>query len=75
MWCLEKDGEYRVDRCCEIEVLFKLKEKRNSVHKIKRRKDNWIGHVLPRNCLLKHVTEKKKNKGKFISNRKTRKKT
>jgi hypothetical protein len=25
----------------------------------KRRKFNWICHILPRNCLLKHVTEGK----------------
>jgi len=24
---------------------------------IKRIKDNWVGHILRRNCLLKHVTE------------------
>jgi len=23
------------------------------------RKANWIGHILPRNCLLKHVIEGK----------------
>jgi hypothetical protein len=23
----------------------------------RRRKANWIGHILRRNCLLKHVTE------------------
>jgi hypothetical protein len=26
---------------------------------IKRRKANWIGHILRRNCHLKHVTEGK----------------
>ena len=26
---------------------------------IKRRKDNWIGHIVPKNWLLKHVTEGK----------------
>jgi hypothetical protein len=25
----------------------------------KRRKANWLGHVLGRNCLLKHITEEK----------------
>jgi hypothetical protein len=25
----------------------------------KRRNANWIGHILPRNCLLKHITEGK----------------
>jgi hypothetical protein len=29
------------------------------VHTIKRRKANWIGHILRRNCLLKHVIEGK----------------
>jgi hypothetical protein len=26
---------------------------------IKRKKANWVGHVLRRNCLLKHVIEGK----------------
>jgi hypothetical protein len=39
------------------EVLHRVKEERNIVHTIKRRKANWIGHILRRNCLLKHVTE------------------
>jgi hypothetical protein len=59
MWYLEKDGECRVDRCYESEVLHKLEEERNIPHRIKRMKDNWVGPVLPRNCLLKHVTEEK----------------
>jgi hypothetical protein len=34
-------------------------EERNILHAIKRRKANWIGHNLRRNCLLKHVIEGK----------------
>jgi hypothetical protein len=34
-----------------------VKEERNIPHKIQRRKANWTGHVLRRNCLLKHVIE------------------
>jgi hypothetical protein len=30
------------------------------IQAIKRRKDNWIGHIVPKNWLLKHVTEGKK---------------
>jgi hypothetical protein len=41
------------------EVLHRDKEERNIVHTIKRRKANWIDHILRRNCLLKHVTEGK----------------
>jgi hypothetical protein len=41
------------------EILHRVKEERNILHKIKRRKANWIGHILRRNCLLKHVIEGK----------------
>jgi len=41
------------------EVLHTVKEERNILHTIKRRKANWIGHILRRNCLLKHVIEGK----------------
>jgi hypothetical protein len=41
------------------EVLHKVKEERNILHTIKRRQANWIGHILRRNCLLKHVIEGK----------------
>jgi hypothetical protein len=41
------------------EVLHRVKEERNIVHTIKRRKANWICHILRRNCLLKHVIEGK----------------
>jgi hypothetical protein len=36
-----------------------VQEERNILHTIKRRKANWIGHILRRNCLLKHVIEGK----------------
>ena len=37
------------------EVLHSLKEERNILHTIKQRKINRFGHILRRNCLLKHV--------------------
>jgi hypothetical protein len=43
------------DRVRKEEVLHRVKEERNILHTIKRRKANWIGHILCRNCLLKHV--------------------
>jgi hypothetical protein len=39
------------------EVLHGVKEVRNILHKIKRRKANRIGHVLRRNCHLRHILE------------------
>ena len=32
---------------------------RNILHEIRKRKANWIGHILRRNCLLQRVTEGK----------------
>jgi hypothetical protein len=47
------------DRVRNKEVLGRVKEERNIVYTIKGRKANWIGHILHRNCLLKHVIEGK----------------
>jgi len=55
-------------------VLHRVKAKRNIVHTVKRRKADWIGHVLRGNCLLKHVSEGKDIE-KNISEVKARKKT
>ena len=41
------------------EVLDRFKEEMNILHTIKRRKVNWIGHILQRNCLLKQATDGK----------------
>jgi hypothetical protein len=39
--------------------LLGVKEEMNVLQSIKRSKANWIGHILRRNCLLKHVIEGK----------------
>jgi hypothetical protein len=44
---------------CILPVLQRVKEERNIIQNIKRRKANWIGHILRRNCLLKHVIKGK----------------
>jgi len=41
------------------EVLRRVKEGRNILHIAKRRKANWIGHILSRSYLLEHVIEGK----------------
>jgi hypothetical protein len=38
---------------------LKVKEQRNTLHEIRKRKANWIGHILRRNCLLQRVIEGK----------------
>jgi hypothetical protein len=51
-----------------------VKEDRNKLHKIKRRRTKFNGNILHRNCLLKHVIGEK-DRGKDRSEGKTRKKT
>ena len=41
-------------------MLLRVNEQRNILHEIRKRKGNWIGHILHRNCLLKQVIEGKK---------------
>ena len=41
------------------EVLLRVNEQRKILHEIRKRKANWIGHILRRNCLLIHVIERK----------------
>ena len=40
-----------------VDVLLRINEQRNILHEIRKRKANWIGHILRRNCLLKQVIE------------------
>ena len=47
------------DRVRNEEVLRRVKEEKNIIHTVKRRKANWIGHIFCRNCLMKHIIEGK----------------
>ena len=51
------------DRVKDGEVLGRVNEKRNILYAVDRRKANWIGHMLRRNCLLKQVIEEKVGEG------------
>jgi hypothetical protein len=54
------------------EVLRRVKEQRNILHEIRKRKANWIDHILPRNCLLQRVTEGKIQGGIEVTGRRGR---
>jgi hypothetical protein len=57
---LEKDGKSSwTDHVRNEEELITVNEQRNILHEIIKRKANWIGHILRRNCLLKQVFEGK----------------
>ena len=40
-------------------MLLRVNEHRNILNEIRKRKANWIGHILRRNCLLQQVIEGK----------------
>jgi hypothetical protein len=54
------------------EVLHKVNLERNVLQTIERRKANWIGHILRRNCLLKHVIVGKVERRTVVTGRRKR---
>jgi len=54
------------------EVLLRVKEQRNILHEIRKRKANWIGHIFRRNCLLQRVIEGKTQGGMEVTGRRRR---
>jgi hypothetical protein len=48
-----------IDHVRNEEVLLRVNEQINILHEMRKRKANWIGHILRRNCLLKQVMEGK----------------
>ena len=43
----------------DLQIVCAFNEQRNILHEIRKRKANWIGHILRRNCLLQQVIEGK----------------
>jgi hypothetical protein len=75
MWCWRRMKKISwTDRVRNDEILQRVKKDRNIIQTIKISKANWIGHILRRNCLLKHVIEGKTER-RIKSDGKTRKKT
>jgi len=60
MWCWRRMEKISwTDHVRNEEVLLRVNEQRNILHETRKRKANWIGHILHRNCLLKQVIEGK----------------
>ena len=63
----------QLDRSCEKwRSITRVKEQRNILHEISKRKANWIGHILPRNCLVQGVIEGKIKGGIEVTGRRGR---
>jgi len=73
MWCWRRMEKIRwTDHVRNEDVLLRVKERRNILHEIRKRKVNWIGHILRRNCLLQRVTEGKIQGGIEVTGRQER---
>ena len=58
MWCWRKMEKISwTDHVRNEEVLLRVSGQRNILHEIRKRKANWIGHILRRNCFVQQVIE------------------
>ena len=60
------------DHVINEKVLLRVMEQRNILHGIRKRKANWIGHILCRNCLLQRAIEGKIQGGIEVTGRQGR---
>jgi hypothetical protein len=51
---------------------LRVNEQRNILHEIRKRKANWIGHILSSNCLLQQVIAGKIKGGIKVTGRRGR---
>jgi hypothetical protein len=51
------------DNARNKEVLLRVKEQKNILHEISKKKANWIGYILRKNCLLRQVIEERQKEG------------
>jgi hypothetical protein len=73
MWCWRRmEKIIWTDHVRNEDVLLRVKEQRNILHEIRKRKANWIGHILRRNCLLQRVTKGKIQGGIEVTERQGR---
>jgi hypothetical protein len=73
MWCWRRMEKISwTDHVRNEEVLLRVKELRNILHEIGKRKANLIGLILRRNCLLQRVIEGKIQGGIEVTGRRGR---
>jgi hypothetical protein len=60
------------DRVKAEEAFRRVKEEKNILHTIKRRKAERFGHILRRNCLLKHAIKGKTEARSEVTGRRGR---
>jgi hypothetical protein len=59
------------EKVTNVQVLDLIGEKKTFLHNILRRKSDWIGHILKRNCLLHDAIEGQIMEVKGVGRRRT----
>jgi len=73
MWCWRRTEKISwTDHVRNEDVLLRVKEQKNTLREIRKRKANWIDHILRRKCLLQRVTEGKIQGGIEVTGRQGR---
>ena len=73
LWCRRRMEKISwTDHLRNEEVLLGVKEQRNILHEIRKRKANWIGHIMHRKCLLQRIIEGKIKGGIEVTGRRGR---
>jgi hypothetical protein len=73
MWCWKRMEKISwTDHVRNEEVLLRVKGQRNILHEIRKRKANWIGHILRRNCFIQRVIKEKIQGGIEVTGRQGR---
>jgi hypothetical protein len=73
MWCCRRMEKISwTDHVRNEEILLRVKEQRDIIHEISKRKAKWIGQILFRNCLLRQVIEGKIKGGIELTGRRGR---
>jgi hypothetical protein len=57
MWCWRKIEEILWTSRVRNKEVHRVKEERNTLHTIKKRKANWIDHIICRKYFLIHIFE------------------
>jgi hypothetical protein len=72
MWCWRRMENIKwSDKVTNEQVLERIGEKRTLLNNILRRKANWMGHILRRNCLLHDSIEGPMTEVKGVGRRRT----
>ena len=72
MWCWRRMQKIKLSENVNNEkVLERIGKKRTLLNNIVRRKANWIGHILRRNCLFHDAMEGQMTKVKGVARKRT----